>query len=217
MKIELEPVVREEAPAETAAVEEVKIGGVSVTADIAAAVEAGNNLLKESKFKEAVEQYEKAYPTLSSNLSLKVALARACYGSGDHEKALVLLDEAYKADPTNVQNALLLGELLLENGQLERGKSVVESLPAGSVSDPTVMVNIGILMMNKKQPDVARVYFSKAIAIDASRAEPYYFRGLAAIQAGKAKEAKGDLQKAIDLAPESTEAKEARELLKQIK
>ena len=220
IKLELDPAAAP-APAETttapAAAEEVRIGGIAVSADIAAAVDSGNELLKQGKFKEAVVQYEKAYPTLSSNIALKVALARAYYGAGDLKKALVLLDEAYKADPANAQNTMLLGALLLEDGQLERGKTIIESLPAGALAEPTVLVNIGILMMNKKQPAAAYDYFSKAIAIDANRAESYYYRGLSSVQSGKMKEAKADLQKAIDLAPDSNEAKEARELLKSIK
>jgi tetratricopeptide (TPR) repeat protein len=195
----------------------VKIGGVAVTPEIAAAVEGGNKLLVEGKFKEAVAEYEKAYPALSANMSLKVALARAYYGAGDHKKALVLLDEVHKSDPANVQYALLLAQVLLEEGDLDRGKAVIDALPAGAIGDPTVLVNVGILMMNKRQPAAARDYLSKAIAIDAARADAYYFRGLAAIQAGRAKDAKTDLEKAIELAPDSSEAKEARELLKQIK
>ncbi|MFP5245472.1 MAG: carboxypeptidase-like regulatory domain-containing protein, partial [Thermoanaerobaculia bacterium] len=66
MKIELEP-VEEVAPAPAdQPVEQVQIGGVTVSAEVAAAVEAGNAFLAEQKCKEAVEQYEKAYPVLSS-------------------------------------------------------------------------------------------------------------------------------------------------------
>ena len=43
------------------------------------------------------------------------------------------------------------------------------------------------------------------------------YRGLATIQMGKAKQAKPDLEKVIQLAPDSNEAKEAKEYLKSIK
>ena len=79
MKIEMDPAAAPQ-PVEAAAEpahEEVKIGGVAVSKDIADAVESGNKLLGEQKYKEAIEQYEKAYPTLSANLSLKFGLARA--------------------------------------------------------------------------------------------------------------------------------------------
>jgi tetratricopeptide (TPR) repeat protein len=111
---------------------------------------------------------------------------------------------------------MLLAQLLLEDGQLDRGREIIEKLPAGTLTDPTALVNIGILLLNKKQPAAAYDYFSKAIAIDANRAESYYFRGLAAIQTSRMKEARADLQKVVALAPDSGEAKEAKELLKSI-
>ncbi|MEA2570457.1 MAG: Carboxypeptidase regulatory-like domain [Acidobacteriota bacterium] len=221
MKIALDAAQVQQA--ETAAtpseapVQEVKIGGVAVTQDIADAVEAGNKALGEKNFKEAVANYEKAYPTLSANLPLKQALARAYYGAGDLKKAVVLMDEMYKADPSNVPNALLYAELLLEDGQLDKGKDVVEKLPADALKDPTALINIGILMLNKKQPAAARDYFTKAIAVDGNRAETYYYRGLSEVQLNKMKDAKADLEKTVSLAPASSEAKEAAELLKSIK
>jgi tetratricopeptide (TPR) repeat protein len=218
IKVELEqqaapvPQPTESEPAH----EEVKIGGVSVTPEVAAAVEAGNKLMADQKFKEAITEYEKAYPVLSSNIGLKFALARAYYGAGDVKKAIVLLDEAYKADPSSAQTAILLANILIEDGQVERGKQIIAKLPAGAISDPTTYINIGIAAMNKKQPAAAIEHFTKAISMDEKRYEGYYYRGLAYIQMGKAKQAKPDLEKVLQLAPDSSEAKEAKEYLKSI-
>jgi Tfp pilus assembly protein PilF len=217
MKIEMEPAAAPQpAAAAEPAHEEVKIGGVAVSKDIADAIENGNKLLNDQKYKEAIEQYEKAYPTLSSNLSLKFALARAYYGAGQLKKAIVLLDEAYKADPTNTQAAVLLANMYLEDGQLDKGKQLIDSLPP-TVLNLDTLLNTGIALMNKKQPGPAIEYFSKAITLDATRFEGYYYRGLAQIQAGKPKLAKSDLEKVVDIAPSSNEAKDAREYLKSIK
>ena len=219
MKIEVEP---QAAPApatatEAAAQEEVKIGGTAVTKEIADAVEAGNKFLQDQKYKEAIEQYEKAYPTLSNNVALKLALARAYYGMGQIKKAIVLLDEAYKTDPANTQNAVLLANMLLEDGQLDAGKKIIDALPAGAI-DYNSLINTGIVLMNKKQPNAAVEYFNRAATLDANRYEGYYYRGLALIQAGKAKQAKPDLEKVIALAPaDSQEVKDAKEYLKSIK
>jgi predicted Zn-dependent protease len=216
IKTELEPVVQAAPEPAAAPVEEVQIGGVTVSADVVTAIEAGNAFLGEQKFKEAVEQYEKAYPVLSNNLALKVALARAYYGAGDLKKSIVLLNEAYEIDPANVPNVMLLAQLLLEDGQLDRGREIIEKLPAGTLTDPTALINIGILLLNKKQPTAAIEYFTKAIAVDDARAESYYFRGLAAVQSNQMKSARADFAKVIALAPDSNEAKEAKELLKSI-
>jgi tetratricopeptide (TPR) repeat protein len=66
--------------------------------DLDDAVETRNNF-QAGKHKEAVTEYEKAYPTLSGHVTLKFALALAYYGAGKLKKAIVLLDEAYKPIP----------------------------------------------------------------------------------------------------------------------
>ncbi|MBV8545385.1 MAG: tetratricopeptide repeat protein [Acidobacteria bacterium] len=217
MKIEMEPaVVAEAAAPEAPPVEEVKIGGQVVSKDIAEAVEAGNSALTAKNFKDAVVSYEKASAALPTFMPIRFALARAYYGAGDLKKAVTTMGDVYTADPANARNAMLYANMLLEDGQLEKGKAIVDKLPADAV-DATALTNIGIVLMNKKQPGAARDYFTKVIEANPKDADGYYYRGLATIQAGKAKEAKSDLQKVIELAPDSDQAKEAKEYLKSIK
>jgi hypothetical protein len=217
MKIEMEPaVVAAAASPEAPAVEEVKIGGQVVSKDIADAVEAGNAALTAKNFKDAVPSYEKASAALPTFMPIRFALARAYYGAGDLKKAVTTMGDVYTADPANGRNALLYANMLLEDGQLDKGKAIVDKLPADAV-DATALTNIGIVLMNKKQPAAARDYFTRVIESNPKDADGYYYRGLATIQAGKAKEAKADLQKVIELAPDSDQAKEAKEYLKSIK
>jgi predicted Zn-dependent protease len=218
MRIEMEPavVVAAAAPAAEAAVEEVKVGGQVVTKDVADAVEAGNTALSAKNYKEAIPSYEKASAAMPTFMPIRFALARAYYGAGDLKKAIAAMSDVYNADPANARNAMLYANMLLEDGQLEKGRAIVDKLPAESV-DVTALTNIGIVLMNKKQPAAAREYFTKVIESSPKEAEGYYYRGLATIQAGKAKEAKADLQKVIELAPDSDQAKEAKEYLKSIK
>jgi len=219
MKIELEPAVIAAAPAagqEAPPVEEVKIGGQVVSKDIAEAVEAGNAALTAKNYKDAVTSYEKASAALPAFMPIRFALARAYYGAGDLKKAVTTMGDVYTADPTNARNAMLYANMLLEDGQLDKGKAIVDKLPAADV-DHTALTNIGIVLMNKKQPAAARDYFTKVIEANPKEAEGYYYRGLATIQAGKSKEAKADLQKVIEIAPDSDQEKEAKEYLKSIK
>jgi len=219
MKIEIEPAVVAAAPAaaqEAPPVEEVKIGGQVVSKDIADAVDAGNAALTAKNFKDAVTSYEKASAALPAFMPIRFALARAYYGAGDLKKAVAAMGDVYTADPANARNAMLYANMLLEDGQLEKGKAIVDKLPAADV-DATALTNIGIVLMNKKQPAAARDYFTKVIEASPKDADGYYYRGLATIQAGKPKEAKADLQKVIELAPDSDQAKEAKEYLKSIK
>jgi Flp pilus assembly protein TadD len=217
MKIEMEAaVVAAAAAPEAPPVEEVKIGGQVVSKDIADSVDAANAALNAKNYKEAVALYEKASAALPTFTPIRFALARAYYGAGDLKKAVATMGDVYTADQTNARNAMLYANMLLEDGQLDKGKAIVDGLPADAV-DATALTNIGIVLMNKKQPAAARDYFTKVIASNPKEADGYYYRGLATIQAGKAKEAKSDLQKVIELAPDSDQAKDAKEYLKSIK
>jgi tetratricopeptide (TPR) repeat protein len=218
MKIEMEPQVASPATANAAepAKEEVKIGGQTVSKDIAEAVEAGNTALNAKSYKEAIASYEKASAALPAFMPIKFALARAYYGDNQIKKAIATMDEVVKADPNNPQNAGLLANMLLEDGQMDRAKAIIDKLPEGSM-DINTLLNAGIALMNKKQPGGAVPYFAKAIALDSKSHLGYYYRALAHIQENKGKDAKADLQKVLELAPESPEAKEAREYLKAIK
>jgi tetratricopeptide (TPR) repeat protein len=216
MKIEMEPAVVAAAAAPETPTEVVKIGGQVVSKEIADAVDAGNNALGAKNYKEAIAAYEKVTAAMPEFMPIRFALARAYYGAGDLKKAVTTMGDVYNADPANARNALLYANMLLEDGQLEKGKAIVDKLPADAV-DATALTNIGIVLMNKKQPDAARAYFTKVIEANPKDAEGYYYRGLASIQAGKTREARPDLEKVIELAPESDQAKEAKEYLKSIK
>lgn len=220
MKIELDP---QAAPAPTAdastpevSKEEVKIGGQVVQKDIADAVEAGNAALGAKNYKDAISNYEKASAALPDFMPIKFALARAYYGDNQLKKAIAVMEAVYKADTTNAQNAMLYANMLLEDGQVERGKVIIDALPPAALNYDALL-NMGISLINKKQNSAATGYFTKAISLDPNSHLGYYYRGLAAIQLNKLKEAKPDLDKVIALAPDSPEAKDAREYLKMIK
>src|SRR5581483_3478016 len=112
---------------------------------------------------------------------------------------------------------VLLANLLLENGQLDQGRALLDKLPPNAITDPTAYINIGILFLNKKNPADAAAYFTKAVELDAKRAESYYYRGLAEIQLKRNKEAKADFQQVLALAPDSSEGHDAKQLLAGLK
>ncbi len=172
---------------------------------------------KTQLYKMAVVEFESAQALLPENLQIKQALSRAYYGAGQIKEALSLLRQVHEADPSNTGVALLLVNLYLEDGNLEAGKALLEKLPVGTLTDPTAVINIGILFKNKNKPREAQDYFTRAVSIDPNRGESYYYRALTNVQLERIKDAKADFEKVIQLAPESTEAADAREMLKQFK
>jgi len=166
----------------------------------------------------ALPQIPSETPELQTvRLQVQQRMAQAYYRAGDVRNAIGLLEAISAADPANIGVALLLTNLYLENGQLEEGKARLAGLPADAVTDPTVYVNIGILFLNKNNPEDAAVNFGKAVEMDMTQPASYYYRGLANLQLKKMKEAKADFEKVISLAPDSTEARDAKQLLDSMK
>jgi Tfp pilus assembly protein PilF len=185
--------------------------------EIIAAIQEGNRLLGEKKFAEARAQYEKAAAAVPDNAAIYTGIAQTYHGEGNREKAIETLKKVVELDPADTQTKTLLASILLEAGQLEEGKALLDSLPPGSIQDASVYINLGILFMNKSKPADAQTYLTKAIELDPSQADPYYYRGLAAMQAKKNAEAKADFQKFLQLKPDAPEAKEVREMLQALK
>jgi tetratricopeptide (TPR) repeat protein len=208
IKTELAVEIKEEAPAPVAD---------TVPPEARAAVEAGEAFMAQQKFREAAAEFEKAATLLPENMSLRQVLAQAHYKAGDLAKAIATLEPVVAADAANHALALLLTNMYLENDQLDAAKAMLEKVPSSAVTEATVYTNIGVLFLNKNNPAEATTYFTKAIGLDAARADGYYYRGLAQLQLKKNAEAKADFQKVLELAPESAEARDAKQLLASLK
>ncbi len=218
MKIQLDPKPEEKPPpAAEPQQESIQVGGVEVSPEIAAAIEAGNNFIREKKWKEAAVEYEKAIAVLSTNSALKFALARAYHGAGELKKAIAQIQGVYNADTGNITAATLLADMLLEDAQIDEAKKVLAAMPPGALSDPNTILNIGIRFVNNNKPEDAFKYFNDAVAVAPDVAATYYYRAIAGLQLKKMKEAKADLQKVLTIAPDSPEAKDAKDLLAQMK
>ncbi len=87
-------------------------------------------------------------------------------------------------------------------------------MPADKISDPQPYLNVGILLMNKKQPSEAVAAFDRVVAMKPDMADGYYYRGLCRMQLKQNAEAKADLKKALELAPDGPDAKDIKDLLK---
>jgi Flp pilus assembly protein TadD len=175
----------------------------------------------------AAADLEKALPMIPADndkvktvrVQVQEVLAQAYYKAGDLPHAVSTLEKLNSSDPwttpdaNQTQRQILLANLYLENGQLDQAKGILDKLPAGAISDPTIYINVGILFLNKKNPTDAVAYFTKAIDLDPKREDSYYYRGLANAQLKHTAEARADFQQVLTLAPDSSDAKDAKQML----
>jgi len=175
----------------------------------------------------AAADLEKALPLIpadndkvkTTRTQVQEVMAQAYYKAGDLPHAISTLEKLNTSDPWSTPDAnqsqrqILLANLYLEAGQLDQAKALLDKLPPSAVTDPTVYTNVGILFLNKKNPTDAATYFTKAIDLDPKREESYYYRGLAHAQMKHTAEARADFQQVLTLAPDSSDAKDAKVML----
>ena len=188
-----------------------------VAGEVTAAVNQGNKLIGEKKFAEARAEYEKALAVVPDNAALWKGIAQTYHGEGNKAKTEESLRKVVALDPSDTDSQILLADELIDQGKIDEGKTILDGLAAGAIKDPAVYQNLAIIFMNKKRPDDARAFLTKAITADPNVPENYYYRGLANIQAKKNAEAKADFQKYLELAPNGSEAKEVKEMLQALK
>lgn len=187
------------------------------SADILAAIQRGNDLLAQKDYAGARAEYEKALAALPDNPVILRGIAQTWYGEKKIDEAIATLKRVVLLDPNDAAAPLLLANLLLEKGSLDEAKALLAKLPPDSIKDPGVYVNFGVLLLNQKKPADAWSYFDQAVKVAPADADSYFYRGLTAVQLKKKPEAKADLEKYLELAPEGSQAADAKELLKSLK
>ena len=201
-------------PAQPAAHEEILIGGKKISKEAADAIDKGNAAMSSKDFGVARAEYLKALAEAPDNAPLLMRIAAAYYGEGNVNEAVVYARKVVEADPQEAFGWRMLAEIELARGNLDAGMAALEKVPPEKIKDAQLYLNLGILLHNKKKPQEAETALTKAIGIQPDLADAYYLRGLARVQLKKRAEAKADLQKYLELAPNGAESKDVREILK---
>jgi tetratricopeptide (TPR) repeat protein len=191
---------------------------VDPNAEIKAQLTKAGAMMNAKQYAEARAIYEGLVTKYPEVKQFRPLIARTYYGEGNKEKAIEELRKALEADPENVEVRMLLGNTLVETGQAEEGRKLLEGVDATKVNDPAIYVNVGIELINKGQHGEAVGWFDKAIAQFPDAPDAYYYRGISNVSLGKPAEAKADLEKFVSLAPpDAPEVATARKLIEQMK
>lgn len=175
-------------------------------------------LVAAKQFAEARAIYEHLAAQYPQVKQFQPLIARTYHGEGNLPKAIEALRAALVADPDNVEVKLLLANMLMDAGQAEESRAMLESIDDSKVTDPTIYLNIGIGMLNERKYAEAITWFSRVIARFPDQPDAYYYRGLAYLSLQKTAEVKADLQKFIALAPaDAPEVATAKKILETIK
>jgi tetratricopeptide (TPR) repeat protein len=179
-------------------------------------VKAGD-LMGQGKYAEARASYEGVLKRFPNAYRLEPYIARTYYLEKNYDEAIKHLKIAIEKDPSDLENKLRLGNILMENGRMEEGRALLDSVDDSAVKDPAIFVNVGIALMNQNKADAALPYFERAVKNFPDKGDGYYYRALIRLQKGDTEGTKADLKKFLELSPNAPEAAAARKALEQLK
>lgn len=190
---------------------------VDPNVEIADGLVRATDLMNADRFTEArriyldlLAKYPEAHP-------LHPLVARAYHADQQLDDAVRHLRLALEADPGNPAVTMLLGSVLVERGDTEEGRRMLESVDQDSIGDPIVFVNLGIEILNQAAPSDAMPLFDRAIERFPDYPDAYYLRGITHLQLGDQAAAAADLERFVTLAPDAPEAQTARDMLGQLR
>ena len=175
-------------------------------------------LMNAKEFAKARAIYEELATKYSEVKQFRPLIARSYYGEGNKTAAIEQLRQALVADPANVEVMLLLGNTLMETGQADEARKILDAIDESKITDPTVLLNAGIALLNDKKNEAALPWFDKAITRFPADPTGYYYRGITQLSLGKSVEAKADLEKYVSIAPaDAAELPIAKKILETMK
>lgn len=175
-------------------------------------------MMNAKQFADARKIYEDLAAKYPEVKQFRPLIARTYYGEGNKKAAIEHLRRAAADDPSNIEVKLLLGNTLMEEGQQEEGRQILASIDESKITDPAMLLNPGIALVNERKQEEAVKWFDKAIARFPKHADSYYYRGIAYLSLGKSAAAKADLETFVAMAPpDAPELATAKQILASIK
>ena len=157
-----------------------------------------------------MEEAVKAKPEL---LAGHEALATLYHRKKDYPKAIASASKVLEYDSDNADMAAILYESYTATGDKTKAAEYKKKMPA----NPTVLFNDAAKLINSQKDDEAEPLLKQAILADEKFAPAYYELGMIYVRAGKNADARTNLQKYLELAPNGRDAATAKEMLNYVK
>ena len=129
----------------------------------------GANLLERGKAQEAIPHLERAHELDASSVPVLITLGGAYVVAGRHKQAVPLLEAARDAEPENTMIWINLGAAYLGNPILATGEQQMRAIEAFekalelNPAAPSVHYNLGLIFVDRKEPDLAMAAFHQAV------------------------------------------------------
>ena len=177
----------------------------------------GDTLYNQEKYAEALKEYQQVLAENKELIQVYEKIGLCYYKLDDLDNAVEAFKRMLENDPKSKTSLINLSAIYMTNGKLEEGLKYFKQLDEETLNDPNLFYNMGILLFNKQQTDLAIDNFIKCVSRDPKHIDGYYQLAIAYINKGDIKKAKINLNKVIELAPESNKAIQAKNMLNLLK
>jgi Tfp pilus assembly protein PilF len=139
-----------------------------------------------------------------------VHVQRTFYADQKHYQHL---QENLKANPDGFKENVDLANFLFDNQRYEDALIYYVRALRTDPNQPDVLVDAGVCYFNQKKLDEARGYFERALKIDNRHLNALYNMGIVSAQQGNMSQMIEYWERLIEIAPESAQAKSAKQML----
>lgn len=132
----------------------------------------GAKLLEEGNAQEAVPHLERAHQLDAESVPTLINLGGAYVMAGRHREAVPLLETARDAEPHNAMVWINLGAAYLGNPILATNEQQMQAIEAFekalelNPAAPNVHYNLGLIFIDRAEPDLAVAAFRRAIQVN---------------------------------------------------
>ncbi len=145
----------------------------------------------------AVEKYARALEADPSSPYLHARLAVMHAGKNNHDEALAHVDAALKQPDIAVNTQILLGDILVKMGLLDRAVELYDTVIQRQVGNPDVFVKKGVLLVSLNQFEAAKEALGRGIELRPDLPIAYYYLGHVALAQQQSEKAIKSFERAI--------------------
>jgi tetratricopeptide (TPR) repeat protein len=160
--------------------------------------------LKTKRNKQALEAAQQAFKIDSTNVAVRVVLARASFVNRDRARAGRLYSTIVDSTKFEPEDFVRIGQIELDRKEYDAAeKNLLRALKMDS-TQADAYFSLGLIDLGRAQPDSAVLHFDRSTQLAPTNAGAWLNKGIALQQLKKQAEAVGALREAVRLAPDYT-------------
>jgi len=140
--------------------------------------QTGSELEKTGRYDDALRLYRSALAHGIENGRLHSRIADLSLRKGNKEEAISEYEKAAKLNPLDLESAVNLGTAYLEEGKVPEAERVFKWILSADSDNAAADNGLGLVAIQKKDPDAARNYFDRAVQLDPDLVEAQMNLGL---------------------------------------